>query len=394
MYIKILISSLFIANIFCCEIVTPELQNSRRFNELMRYLNADSNLQEAQIIIEFVKKHELDFDAYLCKWDINKWAPGLIGGYNPLTIAVSAGNKEIIKALIDTNADINKPNARGETALHVAIKNENPDLKLIQFLIDNKALVNYATRNESTPLYCALSQKNEGIAKFLIEANSDIRLALEPRDEQSEKAKLADSIVRKMTVEKISEIIPLPNFLAKIIDSYLVFCNLKENQTAKYNELMHESDINVSAVIELIEENYIDCREELCLKIIKSQFEGMHDSHSNALVIAIAKNKPEILKALVDKGANVDQLNIRYEKSLAYAVEYKNTQIISFLLSRHANFFGLFLRFTRWKDEHWSTLFEPLHEIMTQRIHDATGLFLPVAKIIANYAIDRKEIFV
>ncbi|BDA75871.1 hypothetical protein CAL7716_100370 (plasmid) [Calothrix sp. PCC 7716] len=72
------------------------------------------------------------------------------------------------------NKNINNKNEAGETALHLAVKNN--DSRLIQILINNGADVNAATNYKATPLHYAASFGTKGTINLLIEKGSNINV--------------------------------------------------------------------------------------------------------------------------------------------------------------------------------------------------------------------------
>jgi ankyrin repeat protein len=63
-----------------------------------------------------------------------------VNGYTPLYRAISEGNNNIAKLLIEKGANVNAMNKKGITPLHYAIYSKN--FKTVEFLIEKKANVN------------------------------------------------------------------------------------------------------------------------------------------------------------------------------------------------------------------------------------------------------------
>ncbi|OKH47644.1 hypothetical protein NIES2101_23270 [Calothrix sp. HK-06] len=70
------------------------------------------------------------------------------------------------------NKDINKKNDAGETALHLAVKNN--DLRLVEILINSGADVNATTNYKATPLHYAASFAKNSIINLLASKGSNI----------------------------------------------------------------------------------------------------------------------------------------------------------------------------------------------------------------------------
>jgi uncharacterized protein len=87
---------------------------------------------------------------------------------SPLMLAALQGNLEICQALIQRDADVNKP---GWTPLHYAATNSHT--AVMQLLLDNHAYIDAASPNGSTPLMMAAMYGNASAVKLLLEAGAD-----------------------------------------------------------------------------------------------------------------------------------------------------------------------------------------------------------------------------
>lgn len=88
----------------------------------------------------------------------------------PLFVAVKSSNTEILKYLIQHNADVNKANKYGETPLIEASYSGN--LKAIGILLDNNADINKGDIDGYTPLYFASANGNGDVVKLLLRNNA------------------------------------------------------------------------------------------------------------------------------------------------------------------------------------------------------------------------------
>lgn len=93
---------------------------------------------------------------------------------SPVADAASRGDREAVKALLKSAADVNAAQGDGMTALHWA--SMNGDAELAQMLIIAGANVKATTRLGSyTPLYLASQQGHGRIVQALIEAGGDVK---------------------------------------------------------------------------------------------------------------------------------------------------------------------------------------------------------------------------
>jgi hypothetical protein len=95
-------------------------------------------------------------------------------GNTALHLAVYNNNEETAKSLIEFGADVNAQNQNGNTALHLAVYNNNKETA--KSLIEFGADVNAQNQNGDTALHLAVYNNNEETAKALIsdKANTSI----------------------------------------------------------------------------------------------------------------------------------------------------------------------------------------------------------------------------
>lgn len=98
-----------------------------------------------------------------------------VGSRTPLQIAAWTGNREIVKLLLDSGADVNgEPSVNGRTALQEAVSGGR--VKLVRFLLERKADVNAwpANRNGWPAFLTAINSGFLGIVKLLLNTDADI----------------------------------------------------------------------------------------------------------------------------------------------------------------------------------------------------------------------------
>jgi ankyrin repeat protein len=96
-----------------------------------------------------------------------------------LTDAVKAGNREAVRALLQTPAaasNINLAEADGTTALHWAVRSD--DLAMAQQLLGAKANPNAANRYGVTPLSIAANNANGAMVRLLLDAGADAKATI------------------------------------------------------------------------------------------------------------------------------------------------------------------------------------------------------------------------
>jgi cytohesin len=100
--------------------------------------------------------------------DIN--APAL-GGYTPLTLAVSEQNNIATQQILAKKANVNQSDANGATALGIALVNKNSDLT--ETLIKAGADVNQVQGGQFTPLFIAATNNDIESMKILLAAGAE-----------------------------------------------------------------------------------------------------------------------------------------------------------------------------------------------------------------------------
>jgi len=138
-------------------------------------------------------------------------------GWTPLIIASSAGHEEIVATLLRRDANPNKRNATGQTALHYAASRNR--FNIAEMLISNNAEVDVADFTTlATPLHRAASKGNLKIVRLLtdnkclldsadIEGNTPLHLACE--EERTEVAELLNQLGASITILNKEEKSPL-----------------------------------------------------------------------------------------------------------------------------------------------------------------------------------------
>lgn len=96
-----------------------------------------------------------------------------INRHTPLHLAAIEGLDDIVKLLLENEANISAKDAGGNTPLH-----STDDIAVATILIDNGASLNVTNKNGHTPLTRHIHNHNYDIAKLLIERGSDVNHSL------------------------------------------------------------------------------------------------------------------------------------------------------------------------------------------------------------------------
>ena len=102
------------------------------------------------------------------KTDIEKLDPA---GENAMMLAALNGDTDLVKALIDKGAEVNK---KGWAPLHYAAANGHDDI--VKLLLDSSAYIDAGSPNGTTPLMMAARGNHISTVKVLLDAGADSRI--------------------------------------------------------------------------------------------------------------------------------------------------------------------------------------------------------------------------
>ncbi len=96
--------------------------------------------------------------------------------YGELTIAVKAGQEDVVRTLLRQSADVNTVERDGSTALHWAVYHE--ERNIVKSLIDAGADVEATNREGITPLSLAVQNGDAATARMLLDAGASVHQTL------------------------------------------------------------------------------------------------------------------------------------------------------------------------------------------------------------------------
>jgi uncharacterized protein len=119
-------------------------------------------------LILAIKLGSLNVAQVLIPWPQTKVEVRNAADESPLMLAALEGYVELCKALIEKDADVNKP---GWTPLHYAATNGH--LEVIRLLVNASAYIDAGSPNGTTPLMMAAHYGTPEAVKVLLEAGAD-----------------------------------------------------------------------------------------------------------------------------------------------------------------------------------------------------------------------------
>jgi ankyrin repeat protein len=279
--------------------------------------------------------------------DVNAvYSPKYSPDQTPASLAAGNGMKDVLVALIQRGADVNRAGKDGETALHAAVASKHEDCALLLIeqdgadvntvdhssykkytpamyasenglrdtlhaLIDANADVKYKTKSGNTALYAAVESRHEDCAQLLIEHKADVNAVYS----------LGESRYTP-TIEAASK--GLQRTLIALIDANAdVKYKTKSGKTALYAAV----DSNHEACTQLLIEHKADVNAVYSLG----------DSRYTPTLEAASKGLQRTLTALIDAKADVNYVGERGQTALYAAVESSHEDCAQQLIQQGAD---------------------------------------------------------
>ena len=149
--------------------------NKNIYQDKMVKLILDASSKEIKFLYAVIENKIDDVLKYISEGvDINNAVYGKYG-FNALLLASRSHYKEIIKILLEHNADVNFRSYLNNTALEYISNNDN-NFDIAEEFIKRGADVNAMDNDGITPLMCAASYNAEKILNLLIENNAGINI--------------------------------------------------------------------------------------------------------------------------------------------------------------------------------------------------------------------------
>ena len=224
-----------------------------------------------------------------------------------LSMAFLRSNTEIIRHLIDLNADINYKDEKGNTLLHLSAEQANIDN--VKMLVE-EFNANIEARNDlgETPLMFAATSKNILVIEYLV--TSDINI-----DAVNNKGESA--LFYSLENRSLNNFILLLNNGAD--------ANLKSNT-------------NTTLLIAAAKKNQIDAVNYLLDN--NAKYDAVNDLKENAFEFIVTNQNRnfDLVDRFLDAGADINMRDKRYNKSLMFfAIEQENLARIKALHLRGSN---------------------------------------------------------
>jgi ankyrin repeat protein len=286
---------------------------------------------------------------------------------SPLGLAAKLGNIEIVKALVDAGCNVEWGGFVEPSPLCLATFEGNTEV--VKFLIEKQAKLNSKDADGFTPLMSAAAMGHLAIVKLLADAGATINV-------QSEHGDFALQSAANNGHREIYEyLLPLTSAkLRKQADTRLIYSENGKPKAKPSKELLKLIDNIMSVIIKMydrgasVEKEMLQVHKSIA-KIVDVQavdlhgFTALHHSVGNieivkallasgsdsainiqndegntALISACISNKLEVIKLLIEAGADIELKNLEGYTALIATTEFsRSNEIIQLLYDAGAN---------------------------------------------------------
>ena len=222
----------------------------------------------------------------------------------PLHLASVLGNKEIVKYLLNHDANVNIKNNNEQTPLHAVISSENPNINVVKILIENGANINEKAKG-NLPIIIAANNQRENIVNLLIDNGANIPI----NDEDGEKL-LRLSVSRNL--EKL--------FTTMLQKGASLNLQVSNNASLLHHAVKYDCEAMVNKLI------------AGGLDINQTDFAEWTPLHYAAYY-----NRDKIASILIKHGAKINATTIMGKSPYNLAEENNHPDIVKILIALHAN---------------------------------------------------------
>eukprot|EP00833_Pecoramyces_ruminatium_P018011 jgi/Orpsp1_1/1192043/evm.model.d7180000090145.2 len=259
-----------------------------------------------------------------------------LNGHSALDISIKIGNKDIILIFLNSdNLRINDLNKNFEAPLITLYKTYNYFLEdkiiLMKYFLQKDSNINICDRNGKSILLYALKNNSLELIKLLIEnnkkypINENLKILMFRYSIRSSNTDIFEYLIDNYNInafidEIIKEIIINDKLdLLKILISRDAIKNIKEE-----NNLI------------FLKEAIIFDNEKIIKYLIKNKFK-VYNINNEIIEIIICNNRLNILKILIPGYLNINNEDIDGNTALIYAIKYQNFEIIKYLVDNGAD---------------------------------------------------------
>ena len=221
----------------------------------------------------------------------------------PLVRAACWGHADMVKLLVDANADIHAKDEDGWTPLHMAYDN----VGILQILKDAGADIEAKTDQGETPLFLACKYRQKEVVREILKHKPKLDCIVDGKTELSTPIACGDVDIFTMLLD--AGIDPCKHSAMELKPTLIYSC-VRESRPEMLKAL-------------------------LCYDIAINETDIHGDSALHHCING--PTEVELLKLLVNRGASIELRNYMEATPLMVAVDYDNIEATKFLLSKGAN---------------------------------------------------------
>lgn len=274
--------------------------------------------------------------------------------------SAAKGDVDAIEEHIDAGADLNELSESGSAPLHFAVSRNR--VEIVALLLDADADPDVEDSSQGTPLQLAIAGNKTEIIDLLLEADAFVEapsIPLQPLVWEGDMLGVKLHIYAGTDIDQEDEFGNYPLLLAvekgflEIVDLFITHeINLYVEDPHGFNSVILAAEQNHPEVLQLLLDSGADINVEdkaertaLDWAIIMQSTEAEEILRENdaptgaekSFIAAIQTNNTEAVRALLDKGADVNEPAYTSKTPLHYASHSRNMEILKFILSKGAD---------------------------------------------------------
>ncbi|WP_144149937.1 ankyrin repeat domain-containing protein [Brachyspira hyodysenteriae] len=337
--------------------------NQNHYKEKIGKLILDASSKEIKFLYAVIENKIHDVLQYISEVvDINNTIYGT-DGFNALLLASRNHYKEIIKILLEHNADVNFKSCSNNTALEYISNNDNNFDIALEF-IKRGADVNAIDNDGITPLMYAASYNAEKILNLLIENNADINIQSKSGFNALILAAMHNHInIVKILIKNKADVFARDAYGRRVLyyvsrnenydmfDIFTIYHDKEYKRNSRFLDFVSDGEINKVAkyISKGIDVNFQDDFGDTPLtlvekrKIAKMLLDNNADINKRGkygytpLMVAIKKNHMKLAEFFIKNNADINITDPEGNTALVIAAQKKNAYIFELLLKNGAD---------------------------------------------------------